>query len=144
MSLATDRAATARSVMAEARSRARYNTTTAHHGERGVGCRDGVWFLATSVRTVKHLEDSALRFDADTEWSVICLDAVGPLVGKKQLRPHVFVQIRGKYLRWERDENDHRQVRVDQLVVEGLCDLGIQLVRDIRSPDLISDIKRWA
>lgn len=85
-----------------------------------------------------------MRFDSDTEWSVICLDAVGPLIGKKQLRPHIFVQIRGKYLRWFRDEDGYRHVRVDQLVVEGLRDLGVQLVRDVRGPDHIADIKRWA
>lgn len=117
---------------------------TAHHGQRGVGCLDGVWFLATSTRTVKHLEESALRFDADTEWSVLCLDAIGPIIGKKQLRPHIFLQIRGKYIHWSKDAEGYRQVRVDSLLVESLRDLGITLVRDVRGPDHLADIKRWA
>ena len=142
-----DRAAAARAARgakAEARSEARFRSVTKHFGAEGVGYSDGVWFLAESRLTVSALEESALRTGSDTEWSVQCLDAIGPLVGKQQLRPNIYIQIRAKYVQVWVDETNEVCAGVDDMLEVQLAEMGITLLKHIKLRSDVADIRRWA
>lgn len=142
----SDRAAAARAARtakAEARSVSRFDSLTSHYGQKGIGYPDGVWFLATSENTVPTLEKMALSLE-DPAWPWLCLDAVGPIVGKQQIRPHIYIQIRQKYIQVWLDERGQIRSGVDDLLEISLMEIGIKLEQELRFRDEVTDIRRWA
>lgn len=134
--------AVTRSEAVLARSENRFDRETAKYGKPGAGYLDGAWFLATSKKSASYLDKSALA--DESRWAIIALDAIGPILGQRRLRPYIYLQVRGKYLHAAVDMDGQPTVQVHDDLMECLRDLGIALEKPLRLPSDIEQMKRWA
>lgn len=98
--------------------------------------------MATSEHGATWLDKHALRMEGP--WPAIALDAVGPVIGNRRLRPNLYVQIRRKYLHVSVDERGEPFTTVDAMLVECLRDLGVEVTKELRLPQDIEEMQRWA